>query len=155
MAKVRTMVRSTLMPISAAVSWSSHTARIARPVRVRLMKTRAPSISAMALKMTISCVDAKRMPARSKIAVEEVEVRIGAHAGAEQAAGGVLEEQRGADGGDERHEAGRAAQLPVGDPLEQHRDDHADEHRHGEDDGEGEDGVAVHEPASARPVAAK
>ena len=39
MAKVVTMMRSTSMPISAAVSLSSLTARMARPVRVRSTKT--------------------------------------------------------------------------------------------------------------------
>ena len=38
MANVVTMMRFTLMPIMAATSLSSLTARIARPVRVRLMK---------------------------------------------------------------------------------------------------------------------
>ena len=39
MANVVTMIRSTSMPISAAVSLSSLTARMARPVRVRSTKT--------------------------------------------------------------------------------------------------------------------
>ncbi len=67
MAKVRTIVASTLMPISAAVSRSSETARMARPVRVRLMRYQSPIISAMALKITMSWVARNGMPATSKV----------------------------------------------------------------------------------------
>ena len=46
MAKVMVMVLLTLMPISSAASRSSETARIALPMRVRLMNSVSPTMMA-------------------------------------------------------------------------------------------------------------
>ncbi len=54
---------------------------------------------------------------------QDVDVRVGVDAGAEDPPVRVLQEERGADGADERDEARGVPQRPVGDPLHAQREE--------------------------------
>ena len=80
---------------------------------------------------------------------EERRHRIGEDAGAHDALHGVLQEEGRADGGDEQHESRGVAQRPVGDALDEYRDDegHQGGDRHHDDDGDDRGGRARVEEA--------
>ena len=59
---------------------------------------------------------------------------------------GVLQEERCADGRDQGHEAGRAAQRAVGDSLQQQRHTHRNHGREDEHDQEGQRRLGSEKP---------
>ncbi len=69
-----------------------------------------------------------------KSAVQRRDIGIDLDVGTIEAAEKVLQKERSADGGDQRHQARRKAQRPVGDALQEDGDDHGDEHGYEEDD---------------------
>ena len=121
-ANVRTIERLTLMPISAAASLSSETARMAVPARLRMHeqvepghhRQRGPDHE------HVDPADPEE-PDRDEL-VEDVHRGVRVHARAEEAARAVLEEERRADRADQRDQLGRVAQRAVRDPLHQQGD---------------------------------
>ena len=121
------------MPISPATCWFCDVARIAMPSFVRYTSASRPAIIATEVTMITICTLVIVAP--SALPVMWIRhrpsmicgnaMRIAAPDDHRQ----VLQDDRHADRGDQRREARRVAQRPVGDALERVADRHADGHR--------------------------
>ena len=123
--KVSEMIRLTLMPMRLAAAWSSATARMALPILVRLTSACRPqSISSAATITTSDLTETSMVVGQLEAVVQRVHGRVDEVEGVAperlEEADRVLEEEGDADGRDERDQAGRVAQRPVGDALDQH-----------------------------------
>ena len=121
--KVNIMTQSMSMPISRATSLFSETARIALPIRVRSTSQYRPSIRTDRGTENEDLNDRNVDAADRYDALQNLHLRIGFEARAIKSAKGILQEERGADSGDQRHqpgdchEAGDRRRVPAISPL--------------------------------------
>src|SRR5918996_1681140 len=77
---------------------------------------------------------------------QDVDVRVGRRAGAEESPEAVLQKQRRPDGRDQQDQSRRAAQGPVRHALQYDGHHHRDQHRGREQDADRQEGAAVQHP---------
>ena len=88
-------------------------------------------------------------PQKRPFPLEDVPLRVGLEAGAEEAAEGVLQEERGPDGRDQRDQARRTAERPVSHTLNKQGNRHRGNRGQGENRSQGEQRTAVQEARAA------
>src|SRR5918996_528003 len=87
-----------------------------------------------------------RHPEDGHLPHQDVDVRVGRRAGAEESPEAVLQKQRRPDGRDQQDQPRRAAQGPVRHALQDDGHHHRDQHRGREQDADRQEGAAVQHP---------
>ena len=141
MKNVETMTRSTSIPCIAAASRSNAVARIAFPRRVRATSSVSASISPNEVRMTPIRTrrDVERAPVDAAREVDVLVRLVAAEVGAEEQERRGLEEERDAERRDQRGDARRVPERPVGEALDHDAERaraHHRRHQHREDDEE-------------------
>ena len=148
--KVNTTTLLTSMPISAAASPSSATARIAVPIFVRCT-IRYRQAHEEQREHDHQHIDARDVEAEdAECGALPGRGGIGFHRRTEHAAERLLQEERHADGADQRREADDAAEWPVGDALGQHGDGGRGYHRDDEDRGHAEHRMRIEKAGAVK-----